>query len=144
MKPTINYVADAARPSPFNQAIARVLLGTFLLWKVPSLDWRGYTGWPFPLREQYAFLTHDAIELVIPALPWVLVVTLLAFIIGYRTKWSGLASGLLVISLASYQSVLYYSGQTEQMFVAAYLILLLSLFHEPDRISLDGVHKTAE
>lgn len=138
----VNYVADPTRASPINRAVARVLLGAFLLWKVLSLEWAATAEWPFVIDDAYAAFDHELLWTLLPYQQWLLAGLLIVFIVGYRTKWVGLASALLLAEMALMRSLIYYSGQVETLFIASYFLLVLSLFPEPDRLSVDGFRET--
>ena len=140
----VNYFADPVRASPFNLAFARVLLGTYLIWRVASLEWASYAEWPFPLRSSSAFLWVDPLLATLPYLPWLLVALLALFVVGYRIRWTAGLGGLLLIHLLSMKTTVYLAGTVESMYVCAYVLLLFAFFHEDDVLSVDGLRRTRE
>lgn len=138
----VNYVSDSTRSSPVNRAVARTLLGVVLIWKVLSLEWRANAEWPFVIADAYTAFDHDLLWTLLPYQQWLLAGLLVVFILGYRTKWVGLASALLLAEMALMRSLIYYSGQVETLFIASYFLLVLSLFPGADRLSVDGFRET--
>lgn len=138
----VNYVADPVRASPFNLAFARVLLGTYLIWRVASLEWASYAEWPFPLRSSSEFLWVEPLLATLPYLPWLLVALLALFVVGYRIRWTAGLGGLLLIHLLSMKTTVYLAGTVESMYICAYVLLLFAFFHEDDVLSVDGLRRT--
>lgn len=138
----VNYVDDAVRPSPFNLAVARVLLGTYLIWRVAALEWDAYGEWPFALRSSSEFLDVEPLLASLPYLQWVLVALLALFVVGYRIRWTAGLAALLLAHMLSVKSTIYLAGTVESLFVCAYLLLLYAFFHEDDVLSVDGVRRT--
>jgi predicted DCC family thiol-disulfide oxidoreductase YuxK len=144
MSAFINYFADDARPSPFNLAVVRVLLGAYVLWRVVSLDWAFYQEWPRHFNPTIDFLHQDAFLTLLPYMQWLVAALLIAFIVGYKTRWTGGLASLLVMHMLSVKSTIYLAGTVESLFVCSYLILLFALFYEDDVVSVDGVIRTGE
>lgn len=138
----VNYVRNVARPSPFNLAVARVLLGTWLAWRILSQEWAAYGEWPFPIRSPGAFLFHDAVLASLPYLQWAVVALLALFVVGYRIRLTGGLAGLGLIVMASVTTSLYLAGTVETLMVGGYLLLLFAFFAEDDVLSFDGVAAT--
>lgn len=140
----VNYVRDAARPSPVNLAIARILLGTWLAWRVVSLEWGAYRRWPFAIRNPGEFLHADLLLATLPYLQWVLVALLALFVVGYRIRLTGGLAGLVLIHMLSVKASLYLAGTVETLFVGAYFLLLFAFFSDDDRLSVDGLRRTSD
>jgi hypothetical protein len=145
MSAFVNYVADDTRGSPLNLAIVRVLLGTWVLWRVLSLEWAAYGAWPeFHVDETIGFLHQDLFFALLPYQQWVVAALLVLFIIGYRTRWTGGLASLLLMHMLSVKATIYLAGTVESLFICAYLILLFALFAEDDPLSVDGFRRTGE
>lgn len=141
--PFINYFADDERKSVFNLAVIRVLLGTYLIWRVLSLNWGFIQKWPMGLTS-FDFLDSDLLMTLLPFQKWALSLLLVLFIIGYRTKWVGMFSGLLLAHMCATKSAIYFSGTVESLFLCSYVLILFGLFAEEDDLSIDGFRRTAE
>ena len=143
MSAFVNYVADDARGSPLNLAVVRVLLGTYVIWRVLSLEWAAYGEWPdFHVDETIGFLHQDLFFALLPYQQWVVAGLLLSFIVGYRTRWTGGLASLLLMHMLSVKATIYLAGTVESLFVCAYLLLLFALFAEDDPLSVDGFRRT--
>lgn len=138
----VNYVRNVARPSPFNLAVARVLLGTWLAWRILSLEWAAYQEWPFSIRKPGSFLFTDAVLGSLPYLQWVVVGLLALFVVGYRIRLTGGLAGLGLVVMTSTTTSIYLAGTVETLMVGAYLLLLFAFFAEDDVLSFDGFAKT--
>ncbi|MDQ2050211.1 DUF393 domain-containing protein [Natronolimnohabitans sp. A-GB9] len=144
MNAFVNYVADDARSSPINLAVVRILLGTWLLWRVVSLDWGFYQEWPRHFNPPVAFLHEDVLLALLPSQQWVVAALLVGFIVGYRTRWTGGLAALLLMHMLSVKTTIYHAGTVESLFASAYFVFLFALFAEDDVLSLDGVRRTKD
>jgi predicted DCC family thiol-disulfide oxidoreductase YuxK len=136
----VNYLASRERASPVNLAVARVLLGTYLLWKVLPYDPRLWTDLPFVGFAGYVRAIPPAPVLV--AEKWLLVAALVAFVVGYRTRWVALLASLLVIHLATVRYTVNTGGGTTALFFAAYLLVFFALYGRLDDLSADALRRT--
>ena len=145
MSAFINYFADDTRSSPFNLAVVRVLLGTWVLWRLVSLDWGFYGEWPdHHVNDPIAFLHQDVFFALLPYQQWVVAALLVSFILGYKIRWSGGLASLLIMHMLAIKSTIYLAGTVESLFVCAYFILLFALFHEDDMLSVDALLRTRD
>ncbi|WP_394740120.1 thiol-disulfide oxidoreductase DCC family protein [Natronococcus roseus] len=145
MSAFVNYVADDARGSPLNLAVVRVLLGTYVIWRVLSLEWAAYGEWPdFHVDETIGFLHQDLLFALLPYQQWVVTALLVLFIVGYRTRWTGGLASLLLMHMLSVKATIYLAGTVESLFICGYLLLLFALFAEDDPLSVDGFRRTGE
>jgi predicted DCC family thiol-disulfide oxidoreductase YuxK len=138
----VNYFDEPVRPSPFNLAFARAVLGLYLIWRVASLEWASYGEWPFPLRSSSEFLWVEPLLSALPYLQWVLVGLLALFVVGYRIRWTAGLGGLLLAHMLSTKTTIYLAGTVESLFVCAYVLLLFAFFSEDDVLSVDGLRRT--
>lgn len=138
----VNYVKDATRPSPLNLAAARILLGTWLAWRILSLEWGAYQEWPFPIRSPGAFLFTDLLLGSLPYLQWLVVFFLGLFVLGYRIRLTGSLAGFGLMLMMSVTTGIYLAGTVETLMVGAYLLLLFAFFAEDDVLSIDGFADT--
>lgn len=134
----VNYVRNVARASPFNLAVARILLGTWLAWRILSQEWAAYQEWPFSIRTPGSFLFTDAVLGSLPYLQWAVVCLLALFVVGYRIRLTGGLAGLGLVVMASATTSIYLAGTVETLMVGAYLLLLFAFFAEDDVLSVDG------
>ncbi|MFP9190324.1 thiol-disulfide oxidoreductase DCC family protein [Natrialbaceae archaeon A-CW1-1] len=146
MSAFINYFADKTRSSPINLAVVRVLVGAYVLWRVVSLDWGFYQEWPRHFNPPIDFLHQDLFLAMLGYQQWVVAALLIGFIVGYRTRWTGGLSSLLLMHMLSVKSTLYLAGTVESLFVCAYIILMFALFHDTDDdvLSVDAIRRTGE
>jgi predicted DCC family thiol-disulfide oxidoreductase YuxK len=138
----VNYFRSRERASPVNLAVARVLLGGYLLWKVVWYDPRLWTDLPFVGFAGYVPAIPPAPVLV--AEKWLLVAALVAVVVGYRTRWTALAAALLVVHLASVRYTVNTSGGTTALFFAAYILVFIALYDRLDDLSVDALRRTGE
>lgn len=144
MNAFINYFADDARASPFNLAVVRVLLGTYVIWRVLSLDWDVYQEWPRHFNPPIDFLHQDVFLALLPYQQWVVAALLVLFVVGYKIRWTGGLASLLLMHMLSVKATLYLAGTVESMFVCSYMILLFAIFHEDDAMSVDAIVRTGD
>jgi predicted DCC family thiol-disulfide oxidoreductase YuxK len=145
MSAFINYVAEDGRGSPINLAVVRVLLGTYVIWRVLSLEWAAYGEWPdVHVDETIGFLHQDLFFALLPYQQWVVAALLVLFVVGYRTRWTGGLASLLLMHMLSVKATIYLAGTVESLFVCAYLILVFALFAEDDRLSVDALRRTGD
>ncbi|KDE57950.1 hypothetical protein EL22_08450 [Halostagnicola sp. A56] len=144
MSAFINYFADDSRSSPINLAVARVVLGAYLLWRVVFLDWGFYQEWPRALNTGIDFLHRDVLLALLPYQQWLVAGLLVCFIAGYKIKWSGGLASLILLEMLSVKSTIYLSGTVESLFVCSYFVLFFAFFHDDDAMSVDAVIRTKE
>lgn len=145
MSAFVNYFADDSRSSPFNLAVVRVLLGTWVLWRVVSLDWGFYGEWPdHHVNDPIAYLHQDVFFALLPYQQWVVAALLVSFIVGYKIRWTGGLASLLLMHMLAVKSTIYLAGTVESLFVCAYFILLFAFFHEDDVLSVDALLRTRD
>ncbi|UTF54184.1 thiol-disulfide oxidoreductase DCC family protein [Natronosalvus rutilus] len=144
MSAFVNYFGDETRSTPINLAVVRVLLGSWALWRMVSLDWNFYGEWPRHFNPPIAYLHQDVFFTLLPYLRWVLAGLLVLFIVGYKTRWSGGLASLLMMHMLAVKSTIYLAGTIESLFACAYMILLFALFCEDDVLSADTVIETKE
>lgn len=138
----INYYLNPNRSSPVNLAVARILVGSWVLWKMWSSYWRSVSMWPaFATKSTIPFLTPFqqnfellAFEVVVTSL------CLLGVIIGYRLAITGFLSAVTIGHLSAVHYMVTNSSTT--FLPAIYLILLFAIYRSEDVISLDSIRKT--
>jgi hypothetical protein len=118
----VNYVRTTSRDTPLNVAVARVLLGSYLLWNFASIDFGVLDGWHVYLarRANYMVFNSPGVQRFLWVEQIVLLCVLFAFVLGYRQRITALVSALLVSHLAVVLSTYSYTGRVNSMFVAAY------------------------
>ena len=137
----VNYVWEPSRDSPINVAVARVILGSYLIWNFASVDFAALAGWHVYLarRGSYMVFNSPSIQRLLPVEQVVLLCLLFAFVLGYRERLTALLSALLVSHLAIVLSTYSYTGRVNSMFIAAYVLIFFGLYAETDPLSLDTV-----
>lgn len=139
----VNYVRDATRETPINGAVARLVLGGYLVWKTMWYDWHGVLEAPFVGFEEFAALVPgSATPLVVEK--YLLVAALFAFAIGYRLRLSAFVSALLVAHLGVVRFVYNASGGVTALFIAAYFLVFFGLYRHTDELSVDAVRRTRD
>lgn len=135
----VNYHAYPTRWTPLNLAVARVILGSYLIWKTMWYDWRVIAATPFRVEEGYLWAIPPASVLVVEK--YLLIVTLLLFVVGYRLRLTAFLSSLLVAHLATVRFSLYLGGMTTALFIAAYALLFFGLYARQDKLSVDSLRR---
>lgn len=138
----INYVADAERPSPVNVSVGRVLLGSYLIWNVLSLDFRRIVAWPVYYTTRFTVFEPPAAEVVVPVEKAVLVLFLLCFTIGAFLRLSATVSAVLLFHLALLAHMKSFVGRVDSLFIAGYLLVLFGLYAHTDHLSVDAFRRT--
>jgi predicted DCC family thiol-disulfide oxidoreductase YuxK len=136
----LNYFRTRERDSPVNLAVARVVLGAYLVWKLVWYEPRLWTDLPFVGFAGYIWAIPPGTVLV--AEKWLAIAALLAFAVGYRIRWTGLAASLLVFHLASVRFTVNTSGGTTALFFAASMLVFFALYSHEDDLSLDALRRT--
>lgn len=139
----VNYFTDERRISPINLAMARLVLGGWLVWKTIWYDWSRHVNTP------YRAVTSPAYEWAIPtSAPWLLTVEkwaligcLCLFIVGYRIRITAAVSSLLVAHLAAVRQTLVQSGETGTLFIGVFFLLFFALYANIDELSADGIRR---
>jgi predicted DCC family thiol-disulfide oxidoreductase YuxK len=113
------------------------------VWKTIWYDWYRHVDIPYGGMSSY----HS--WWAIPfSKPWILVVEKWAligfvflFVVGYRVRFTGIASSLLLAHLAIVRSSLVGSGETQSLFIGALIVLFFALYAETDHLSIDGIRR---
>ncbi|WP_252698659.1 hypothetical protein [Natronosalvus vescus] len=148
----VNYYANPRFHSSLNVAVARLILGITLLWKIVSYDWKAISSWPdgtptaAPNKTIEAFhvfhieILHDQLHL----LSWLAIIFLVCFIIGYQLKWSSFLSSMIVFYLMANVYFFNSVGETETVFIVIYFVLLIGLYDEHDMLTIDALREAGE
>lgn len=134
-----NYHADATRGSPVNLAVARLILGGYLVWKTMWYDWHALVETPFRVTYSYAWAIPPAPVLV--AEKYLLLLSLALFAVGYRVGLTSYLSALLVSHLAAVRYSLYLGGNTTSLFLGAYALLFFGLYRHQDALGADALRR---
>lgn len=127
----VNYFRDVKRGSPMNLAVARFLIGGYVIWKTVWYDWQLVVQTPFTLAgEPYTTLVPPAASLLLPVEKWALIGTMVLFIVGYRPLFSSFLGALLLGHLGAIRFTLDPSGATTSLFIAVWFLVFFGLFHE--------------
>lgn len=138
----VNYFDDPYRDSPLNLAVARVILGVYLIWKTVWYDWQALVAVPFVGSDVYAFAVPESFPFVLTVEKWLLLLGLVAFVVGYRTRVVAFVSALLLAHLETVRFTLNTSGATTAAFFSVYFLIFFALYADQDHLSADGVRRT--
>ncbi|WP_135829691.1 DCC1-like thiol-disulfide oxidoreductase family protein [Halorussus halobius] len=141
----INYFQDDTRGSPVNLAVARIILGMYIVWRALSIETTAFYEWPYILGyERYRWLLiSDPIQLA-PLAKYALVITATLFTVGYRTPGTAFISSIFIAYLGGIQFLWNISGETEMLFIAIYFLIFFALYSEQDYLSVDSVRGTRQ
>jgi predicted DCC family thiol-disulfide oxidoreductase YuxK len=138
----LNYVRTPSRDSPVNLAVARVILGTYLAWRVLSYNWAIVDDWPVRFVREFAFLEPPAAGVVLPIEKALLILCLGAFVVGYRVRLAATLGALLLGHLAVVLRGLNSSGHSTALFLGVYGLVFFALYRDADAISVDRFRET--
>lgn len=127
MSPAVNYVRHPTRASSFNLAIARFLLGGYLVWKLLSFPWAVVSAWPIRHRSTYWTVVEPSLGLLSLEVA-LAVLSLCAFVVGYRLRVATCLSALLVAHLGLVLFSLSPHGGVKSLFVASLLLVGFGLY----------------
>jgi len=139
----VNYFADDERTSPINLAIARAILGIWLIWKTVMYDWRLFVEVPFHQTPEFAWAVPPvAPGLILTVEKWILIGLLIGFVLGYRIQFTAGVSAFLLAHLGTVRATQLTSGETESLFIGVYFLIFFALFSETDVLSVDSLRRT--
>lgn len=136
----VNYLRAGPRTTALNLAVARVVLGVYLAWKILSYDWGAVSDWPFPIyRDEriYWLFTSGPLNGHLELLAWILGGLCVLFIVGLWLRWVSFCMAALLIYLGGNLHTLDSVGGTEAIFIATYFVVLFGLYSEYDVLTLD-------
>ncbi len=136
----INYFAHDTRPSGFNTAVARVLLGAYAVWKLLSYRLDRLQDWPeflFLVHRHRFFLPFPGYLAYLPIEQWIAVFLLILFAIGWRIGFTAFTSALLIGHMIALHYAVTNSGAT--FLPAIYMLIFFAVFRETDDLSIDTV-----
>ena len=136
----VNYFRDETRDSPLNLAVARFVLGGYLIWKTIWYNWEVVAETPFRVYGSYAFAIPPSPAILVVE-QWVLIGLLLAVMVGYRLGVTTFLSAFVLAHLATVRYTLNISGGTTALFFGVYFLVLFGLYREQDELSVDGLHR---
>lgn len=137
----VNYVADRTRNSPVNLTTARVLLGTYLIWKILSYRWTMVTRWPLILNPDHQWAVEIVPWWFLPVEQWLASGVLVLFVLGYRIQVTSWLSALFVAHLGVVRFTLTSSGATDALLISTYLLIFFGLAPPEDTISYDTLRQ---
>lgn len=138
----LNYYSKPARSTPLNIAIARVLLGLFLIYKLIQNEWTEIPEWPRPLGPIVPMFQHELILDHLSLLALVGFIALVGFVIGYRLRGSAFLSAGVITVLATVRYAYNYSHSSELLYSGVLLLLLYAVFAEEDLLTIDELRRT--
>ncbi|MFC7028201.1 hypothetical protein ACFQH8_13515 [Halomicroarcula sp. GCM10025710] len=141
----VNYFADSERSSPVNLAVGRTILTVWLVWKTAMYDWNEFFEVPFYLTPEFTWAVPPvAPGLFMTAEKWVLIGLLVLFAVGYRVRFTGGVSALVLAHFGAVREIQNNSGETQALFLGVYFLLFYSLFSETHVLSADGLRQTKD
>ncbi|MFC4438557.1 MULTISPECIES: DCC1-like thiol-disulfide oxidoreductase family protein [Natrialbaceae] len=141
---TVNYWSHDQRPSPINLAVFRIIIGTYIIWKVTSLNWKVLTEWPSVPVNRYGLLRSTFLLELLPFIVWTTVLIACLFIIGYRLRIVSFLFAFSLAYLGAHRFVYNASGGTESLFIAVLFISIFGLYAETDPLTIDGIRQTSD
>lgn len=130
----INYFSAPRQPA-VNQSVGRFLFAGYVLWKISAFDWAFLSEWPAyffdPLQDLlrgYGFYIY---------LATVACVSCFGLGLFVRVSALGGAVGLMVLG-GLHQAI---DNQGKRLLIPAILMLVLGIWRQPDRLSLDGLRR---
>jgi predicted DCC family thiol-disulfide oxidoreductase YuxK len=136
----VNYFGDPTRETAVNGAVARALLGAYLVWKTVWYDWHAVLSVPYVGVEEYAFLMPES-PTVLVVEKWLLIVALGCFVAGYRLRLTSFASALLLGHLAGVRFVYNTSGGVTALFIGVYFLVLFGVFSHTQDLTVDAARR---
>lgn len=139
----VNYLSDSDRDSPINLAVARGVVGFWLVWKTSMYNWPLFLKVPYSQTPEYGWSVPPvAPGLFLTVEKWVLIGLLVGFVVGYRIQFTAYACALLVAHLGTVRTMQIGSGETEALFIGVYILILFGLFHKSNVLSVDFFRRT--
>ena len=130
----INYFSAPRQPA-VNQSVGRFLFAGYVLWKISAFDWAFLSEWPAhffdPLQD---FLRGYGFQIYLATVACVSCFGLGLFV---RVSALGGAVGLMVLG-GLHQAV---DNQGKRLLIPAILMLVMGIWRQPDRLSLDGLRR---
>lgn len=141
----VNYFDSDTRSHPLNLAVGRILLGSYFVWRISSLDFHSLTEWPIVLNSVFTYLyPPSGFEFILVVEQWLVVGLGFALILGYHTKFCAFLTGIMASHLAGVIMVFYHSGKAQSITIAALLVILFGLYAGRDQLSIDGFRRTRQ
>lgn len=142
----VNYVDDDRRSSPINLAVARLLIGFWVVWKTVWYDWSQHVDTPYRATAgaSYEWAIPVSAPWILSVEKWLLIGLVVLFAVGYRLRVTGLASAVLLGHLGTVRRTLINSGESGSLFIGMFVLLFLTLYADHDVLSVDGVRRTGD
>jgi len=138
----VNYFTDEARSSPINLAIARLVLGFWVIWKTIWYDWPRMVESPYRLTTNWEWAVPTAAPWILTVQQWLLIGMVGFFIVGYRVRVTAAVSSLLLAYLGNIRTTVNVSGEASNLYLGALILLFFALYAETDELSIDGAWRT--
>lgn len=136
--PFINYFKHDVRDSPLNVSMARVLFGTYLLWKFTTMvPWQSVQEWPVYVTSYDFPIPLWVMLKILPVEQYVVVAMLVGFIVGYRIGLCGFVAALLIAHMSLILHMVTNSGTSTTFLPPVYLLVLFAVFRRTDHLSID-------
>jgi predicted DCC family thiol-disulfide oxidoreductase YuxK len=141
----VNYFTDDRRSSPVNLAMARLVLGGWLIWKTIWYDWSRHVNTPYRAvaAPAYEWAIPTFVPWLLTAEKWVLIACLCLFVVGYRIRITAATASLLLAHLGTVRRTLVQSGEAGNLFVGVFFLLFFALYADVDELSVDGIRRMA-
>lgn len=140
----INYFAQDERPTPINSAAARILLSLFTLWTLVMYEWAVFPLWPSPIGDMLSVFRHPAIFVHVEWIAAVCGLLVLSVLVGYRVRLTAWGAAVLLTYLGSVRHVYQPSHTSRILTTAALLFILIAVFAQEDKITVDQIRRTRE
>lgn len=138
----VNYFRNPTRTSAVNLVAARVVLGTYVIWKTMWYDWGLFMQTPFSLAGgAYTILIPSGYPYVLTIEKWTLILAMVSFIVGYRLLVSSFVGATILGHLAAIRFTLNPGGGTTALFIAVWFLIFFGLFHEQAGLGVDSLRK---
>jgi len=137
----LNYYAQKERSSSINLAVGRIILGITALWKMMSYDWNLLQEWPLFLFKNHLhkfYLPFDNYLSYIFILKWLLVISLICFILGHKVALTSFTSAVLIAHITSFHFVV---TNHRTLLLVVYLLLFFGIFRETEHLTIDFIRK---
>ena len=135
----INYFAEDVRSTPLNLAVARVLLGGLMLWKLLRYDWGALRTWPAPIRDFLPVFRSGVVFAHVEVVVAACGLALLGVVFGYHLRVTAWVSALLLTYLGAVRHAFQLSHTSRILFNAALLLLLFGLFADEDEFRIGSL-----
>lgn len=137
-----NYFVDDTQSTPVNTAAARILLCSFILWKLVRYEWVEYPQWPDPIQNILPLFRHPLIFVHVEWIALLCGLLVASVLIGYRIQATAWMSAVLLTYLGTVRHSFQHSHTSRILFTAAIILLLFAVFSDEHYLSVDQIRRT--